>query len=188
LNTKISFAATDAAPHFQETHHEKDIQPQPDQAQTGARLPRAHEHGGGTRNSSAPARQRTQAINRLTFGREHRLTGKKAFALCFDAGRRLFSTSFVLFVRQREDAALPWRLGLAVTRKIGPAVWRNRTRRLIREVFRLGREDIPSGRDYVVTVRRGFNPRLPGFDDVRTELLPLLRSCPARKNTRKLAE
>jgi ribonuclease P protein component len=87
----------------------------------------------------------------------------------------LFSTSFILFVRQREDEALPWRLGLAVTRKIGPAVWRNRTRRLIREVFRLGREDIPTGRDYVVAVRRGFDPRLPGFGDVRAELLPLLR-------------
>ncbi|MDR2605461.1 MAG: ribonuclease P protein component [Desulfovibrio sp.] len=162
------------------------------------------------------------------------MTGKKAFALCFDAGRRLFSTSFVLFVRQREDDSLPWRLGLAVTRRVGPAVWRNRTRRLVREVFRLGREDIPPGRDYVVTVRRGFNPRQPGLGDVCAELLPLLRrpprahtaggasrrrmtkaetcspsgaqaaargpgqdppavpdasrTCPARKNTRKLAE
>ncbi|MDR2669103.1 MAG: ribonuclease P protein component, partial [Desulfovibrio sp.] len=57
-------------------------------------------------------------------------------------------------------------------------VWRNRTRRLIREVFRLGREDIPPGRDYVVTVRRGFNPRLPGLGDVRAELLSLLRRPP----------
>ncbi|MDR2124807.1 MAG: ribonuclease P protein component [Desulfovibrio sp.] len=114
----------------------------------------------------------------MTFGREHRLTGKKAFAHCFEAGRRLFSTSFVLFVRRREDDALPWRLGLAVTRKVGPAVWRNRTRRLIREAFRLGREDIPAGRDYVVTVRRGFNPRLPDLGAVRAELLPLLRKPP----------
>jgi ribonuclease P protein component len=123
----------------------------------------------------------------LTFAREHRLTERKDFTLCYDAGRRLFSPSFVLFVRQREDVALPWRLGLAVTRKkSGSAVWRNRTRRLVRECFRLDQEGIPPGRDYVVTVRRGFDPRVPALGDVRAELLPLLCSSPVRRKVLKV--
>jgi ribonuclease P protein component len=45
------------------------------------------------------------------------------------------------------------RLGLSVSRKNGSAVVRNRIRRLLREAYRVGRENIPTGYDLVIVPR-----------------------------------
>lgn len=59
------------------------------------------------------------------------------------------------------------RLGLSVSRKVGNAVVRNRWKRLIREAFRLTREELPRGLDLVVIPRQGQTPRL---EDLRASL------------------
>jgi len=48
------------------------------------------------------------------------------------------------------------RLGISVHRKTGNAVRRNRIKRLIRESFRLNRDQLPPSCDIVFTVRPGF--------------------------------
>ena len=50
------------------------------------------------------------------------------------------------------------RYGLSVSRKVGPAVFRNRWKRLIREAFRRNRHQLPSGLDLIVLPRRGVDP------------------------------
>ena len=52
------------------------------------------------------------------------------------------------------------RLGLSVSRKVGKAVVRNRWKRLLREAFRLGRQDLPAGIDLIVVARPGVEPSL----------------------------
>ncbi|MDR2077153.1 MAG: ribonuclease P protein component [Desulfovibrio sp.] len=114
-------------------------------------------------------------MSRLAFSREHRLARRPDFVHCYTGGRRFFSRHFVLFAAARPDAALPWRLGLAVTKKTGSAVWRNRVRRLLRECVRLLRPGVSSGFDLVLVPRRGLDPRKLTLERVRAEVLPLLQ-------------
>jgi ribonuclease P protein component len=52
------------------------------------------------------------------------------------------------------------RIGMAVPRKVGRAVVRNRWKRLVREAFRLQRQKLPTGIDLVVVVRGQKEPTL----------------------------
>ncbi len=69
-------------------------------------------------------------------------------------GRKLTSKHFVVLVHARDDEPDgPARLGLTVSKRVGNAVRRNRTKRLIREAFRHSPELWHTGIDLVVIAR-----------------------------------
>ena len=101
------------------------------------------------------------------FPRSCRLTARRQFLAVYDMGQRVSSRSFLLF--GLPNAVGRARLGITVTRKIGSAVRRNRTKRLLREVFRRNRHRITTTLDLVVNARPGIEAR--GYDELEAEFV-----------------
>ena len=84
------------------------------------------------------------------FRAHEHVRARDDFQRVYDSGRRLSGRLMTLFVGPNgTDHA---RLGIAATRKLGPAVIRNRAKRLARELFRHHKP--PGGLDVVVVPRR----------------------------------
>ena len=113
----------------------------------------------------------------LTWPKQRRLTRRPQFTACYDRGERHYTRHFVVFAlaRPAESPSVPGRLGLAVTRKCGNAVERNRIKRVLREFFRLRQQDMPV-MDIVVTPKRHLRADKVQLAFVERELAPLLHT------------
>lgn len=82
------------------------------------------------------------------FKPEDRLRQRREFERVYAAALKSWGPGFTVFVAPGTSG---WhRLGLAVGRRVGKAVLRNRVKRRLREVFRLSRGNWPGCYDIVV--------------------------------------
>lgn len=128
-----------------------------------------------------------------------RIKQRRDFLRVQRGGRKHQLRHFMVFAARRvppsesssptgSPPALPTRLGITVTRKIGNAVARNRIKRLVREVFRQNRERLPSGLDLVWVAKQGAAEA--DFAAVLSDLEALLRrgqlvSSPGERSQRR---
>jgi ribonuclease P protein component len=86
--------------------------------------------------------------------RRHRLSRSRDFDAVYRQGRSVSTRFLVLYRFDREgEVDGEARLGIAVPKKIGGAVTRNRIKRRLREVWRELLPEVPAGADYVLLVR-----------------------------------
>ena len=86
--------------------------------------------------------------------KRRRLSRSGEFERVYREGRSHASRHLVVyaFPRTDDDDSDP-RLGVSVGRKVGGAVERNRMKRLLREAFWAGAEDLRDGHDFVIVAR-----------------------------------
>ena len=112
---------------------------------------------------------------RFAFRPHEHLRRPADFRRVYD--RRRSAADGWLIVYACENGLPHLRLGLSVSRKVGPATHRNRLRRLYREAFRLTRHEMPVGLDLVLIPRR---PEPPPLEELKQALPRLVRQA-ARK-------
>ena len=88
--------------------------------------------------------------------RQHRLTRSRDFDAVYRRGRSVSTRYLVLLWFARPEQGAPSRLGIAVPKKLGSAVSRNRLKRQLKETWRTLDPQPPQGRDYVLVAREGL--------------------------------
>jgi ribonuclease P protein component len=113
--------------------------------------------------------------------KEHRLRRAADFKHVYE--RRQSAGDGLLLVFGCENGLSHPRIGLSVSRKVGPAVVRNRWKRRIREAFRIHLDRLPAGLDLIVIPRAREEP---AFDDLARSLARCAERI-ARRTTGKAA-
>lgn len=89
----------------------------------------------------------------FSFTKKERISSPQDFRKVMRVGRRLSSKNFILFIKKNDN---PFhRLGIVVKKEIGPATFRNRMKRYIREFFRLQKHQIKGSYDIILMVKKG---------------------------------
>jgi ribonuclease P protein component len=112
----------------------------------------------------------------FAFPKIERVLDRKDFVNLNRLGRRFRTAHFTVLIARNGLGRT--RLGITASRKVGGAVIRNRSKRIIREVFRLHKGFFPPGCDIVVSVRESAGGL--DFRRVREELLELVSNSTPR--------
>jgi ribonuclease P protein component len=107
------------------------------------------------------------------FSKKTRIHSKKDFRAVFDY--KLFNRNDLMTLYMAPNNAEKSRFAVSISSKTAPATVRNRLKRLAREAFRLSRDEIEGGFDYLVIYSAMLSKR-PNSDIKKTTLSQVKQS------------
>ncbi|WP_153126896.1 ribonuclease P protein component [Peribacillus tepidiphilus] len=114
-----------------------------------------------------------------------RIKKNSEFQHVFQKGESFANRQFVIYVLEKPEQDF-FRIGLSVSKKIGNAVVRNQIKRYIRQSFLELKDEISTGKDYVIIARKPASEM--DFFQVKSSLVhvlkraKVLRRFPGEKN------
>src|SRR5262249_10520060 len=105
-----------------------------------------------------------------TFKKQDRILNRQIFRRVYEQGHKFRAEYFTAFVLPNSEKRS--RVGITATRKSGNAVERNRSRRLVREVFRKNKWRVPSAVDIVINVKSSMAEAR--YDDIEKDFVRFL--------------
>ncbi len=115
------------------------------------------------------------------FTRTDRILKRSEFLFLSKYGTKIHNKHFIAVINKRKTDKI--RLGITVTKKVGNAVVRNRLKRLIREYFRLNKDNISRKWDISLIVKKeiaGLSSKL-----INLSLHTLFKNIHAQMSTTK---
>ena len=108
----------------------------------------------------------------------YKLRKNTEFRLVYRRGKSYANNLLVLYVfnnkKNIDDEKLPYnKVGISVSKKVGNSVVRSRSKRLIYESYRLNREDVKKGYDFVFVARTSINEKK--YSDVEAAMINLFK-------------
>ena len=91
-------------------------------------------------------------MKKFAFSRASRLRLKKDFEAVFAAAKKTVTRDLVMW---HSGGGAEKKIGLMVSKKTGGAVQRNRLKRLLREAFRLSKEELKDGVRVIIYFKAG---------------------------------
>ncbi len=88
----------------------------------------------------------------LSLKKSDKLRKNKNFQAVYKDGRSVSNRLLVLYMLPNQSAVS--KIGFAAGKRLGNAVVRNRVKRMMREAFRLNRDQLPVGYDYILVGRK----------------------------------
>lgn len=116
-----------------------------------------------------------ESSSALNMQKQYRLTDARSFDYLYRHGAVYRNALLVLYV-VKSRFSTP-KVGFSVGKKVGDSVRRNRTKRRLREAFRLEMSRVATGQNYVVVARSGSAEH--SYEELREALLALLRQANA---------
>lgn len=107
--------------------------------------------------------------------KQYRLTGSRSFDYLYRHGAVYRNALLVLYV-VKSRFSTP-KVGFSVGKKVGDSVRRNRTKRRLKEAFRLEMGRVATGQNYVVVARSGCAER--SYAELKAAMLSLLKQANA---------
>lgn len=92
-------------------------------------------------------------LGQETFPRSERLIRRRDFLDIYEHGEKQVGRGFICYVVRQEGRGR--KFGVAVSKKVGGAVTRNRVKRFIREAYRTSRKHLIGNIQMVVVARPG---------------------------------